>query len=730
MQALLQITKNLFQLLLRGIDYLWQQARVLTLCGYPTTFLVLGCYFFLSNDQGVDFLRLLAERWAESRGGSLRNWLFIAGAAAWSGATWYCSRLLVTARYPGTDANNERNAWLRTVYPRVAGFAPPFAIALGFWLRAREGGKEDVADACSVLSWIFMVLSIVLLLIYVFRRDIFRRTFEVDAAGGKKALRASETSAGKLHRTSRRVLTVAFALSGILVAAFLISAVSVPRGLGAPAILLLAAASIILTGSIVLTYFPLTKGIHGLSLPVFLLAVVFSACNDNHEVRRIDGVTAGAPAARKTPEAYFNDWIEPRTPEARKDGPYPVFFVAAAGGGIRAAYWSAIVLGRAADRVGPAVWRNHLFAISGVSGGSLGAAVHVVQLRNATGQCMDPWERPCLAADAAEMLRQDFLSPVVSYLLFPDLIQRFLPFPFSIADRSRALELSWEKDSDRYLRGPQLSEPFLNLWSGERAEGLPILLLNSTRVETGQRAIVSNVRVAGFSDTIDLLAAQSRTGPGPDLVGLPLSAAVHLSARFTYVSPAGRVRDVGESKQPWGRLVDGGYFENSGAATASELLQRLAPSFSALCKQDRRIVPVLLLLRNDPKAPPLCSKASRAGRAPTRLLSEIASPLLALLNARGARGRLEEENARCHGWVEVEACGKARALEFSLSDDPSFTDPPLGWSLSMAAARSMRDQVAEHEKQFRCIESLIAGEESPDCSGAFEPVHATARTRT
>ncbi len=37
------------------------------------------------------------------------------------------------------------------------------------------------------------------------------------------------------------------------------------------------------------------------------------------------------------------------------------------------------------------------------------------------------------------------------------------------------------------------------------------------------------------------------------------SAAAHNSARFTYVSPAG---DLGNGK---GSVIDGGYFENSGA---------------------------------------------------------------------------------------------------------------------------------------------------------------------
>ena len=52
---------------------------------------------------------------------------------------------------------------------------------------------------------------------------------------------------------------------------------------------------------------------------------------------------------------------------------HPLYIVATEGGGIRAAYWTAAVLGEIQDK--NPNFAAHLFAISGVSGGSLGAAV-------------------------------------------------------------------------------------------------------------------------------------------------------------------------------------------------------------------------------------------------------------------------------------------------------------------------------------------------------------------
>src|SRR5690606_37338373 len=58
----------------------------------------------------------------------------------------------------------------------------------------------------------------------------------------------------------------------------------------------------------------------------------------------------------------------------------PVFVVAAAGGGLRAAYWTALLLAEMDDRTCGQFGR-HVLAASGVSGGSLGLALYAAQRR-------------------------------------------------------------------------------------------------------------------------------------------------------------------------------------------------------------------------------------------------------------------------------------------------------------------------------------------------------------
>src|SRR5262249_9331524 len=135
------------------------------------------------------------------------------------------------------------------------------------------------------------------------------------------------------------------------------------------------------------------------------------------------------------------------------------------------------------------------------------------------------------------------------------------------------------------------AQSFLGLWRPN--EAAPALFLNGTVVETGQRAITSNVRAFGppFENAVDALLLAG--------LDLPLSTAANMSGRFPYLEPVGTLRfncaraDLkGESLKQvdeglpyrcaqagmtttidWGHIGDGGYFENFGALTAEEILR-------------------------------------------------------------------------------------------------------------------------------------------------------------
>jgi predicted acylesterase/phospholipase RssA len=171
-----------------------------------------------------------------------------------------------------------------------------------------------------------------------------------------------------------------------------------------------------------------------------------------------------------------------------------VVLVAASGGGIRAAYWTASTLAAMDGVPGSS---DNLFAISGVSGGSVGAATYAALQRErlVSGQADSVLPR------ARVVLAEDFLSPVVAGLLFPDLIQRFIPFPVAWAERQRFLERAWEA-----ALGPTpnaFADAFTDLYAGGYQARLPSLLLNATVVDSGRRALVANMDVTSFTDLVD-----------------------------------------------------------------------------------------------------------------------------------------------------------------------------------------------------------------------------------
>lgn len=255
--------------------------------------------------------------------------------------------------------------------------------------------------------------------------------------------------------------------------------------------------------------------------------------------------------------------------------PAPVRIVAAQGGGLYAAYYTASYLALRADAEGDA-FLDSLFAISGVSGGSVGAAVFwaIVESGLCDGQIAGESGATCHSDAVKEVLRQDYLSPQFQRFFSWDAIDSVLPISAVLTqpiDRGNRLENVLadrfaeccgfsEEDAPRGL----LATPMSASWTPEA--GAPMLFLNATDVHTGRRAIASPMAYAqedGISTRISL-------EEGRDLT---VANAAVMSARFPLISPPGRVLAGDQTRQ----LVDGGYFDNSGLVTVHDILDAIEP---------------------------------------------------------------------------------------------------------------------------------------------------------
>ena len=281
----------------------------------------------------------------------------------------------------------------------------------------------------------------------------------------------------------------------------------------------------------------------------------------------------------------------------------PMVIVATAGGGIRAAYWTATVLERIKRDLGPNGLRPYLFAISGVSGGSVGATAFDAALAKSD-------ETACgeKCVSSTKFLSEDFLAPTLASGIFKDGPASFLPDLWQ-DDRGAALEQGFEHASQGLLERPFLS---LFPYGGEAAPWRPILLLNATHEESGKRIITSHVLIERnvFVDALDGLHVLDSD--------VRASTAAHNSARFSYISPAGNLgrhqdpagdpkiwTDLNSWKEAWNRwladwngsVIDGGYFENYGALTALELARAAEATLSA---ENAHVKLVILMISSDP----------------------------------------------------------------------------------------------------------------------------------
>ncbi len=671
--------------ILKPIKYLfsWLSDLFATLspCRFSVFIVLMVSLLLTLVPQSQEALRGLAERneivWL-----SLLQWIsFFVSALLVAFNAWYWARHMLNIRTADTAELTPRRELMRRYVPRILGTASLMFITLALWLAANAyhvGESTEASVAHHVLYKAIRVAATLTILFFIFVQNR-RRLFGL-------ARRPPMVMAVKdLDATTRWLLGGSAVLALTLFLVFWIVPLQWGAFLGVPSIVLLAAATWIPFGSFCVLI-GLRYDIPALML-LFAAAIVFGLWNDNHQIYVISnapssGSSLPEPIARKNIDDVAHAWLQARQPEllAAKTAQhrYPVFIVAAAGGGIRAAYWTATLLAGLEDRF-PGAFAHHIFGISGVSGGSVGSAAFVallaeqqaghIQYRQGNYPDCEGMLRPWACA----VLSQDFLSPVMGSMLYTDLTQRFLPFAVPAFDRARTLEKSFEAAwRSQGLQGDRMSQPFAALWNDDTSNQLPLLFLNSTVVESGRRAIVSAVKIDDrhFSDALDAVDAIQKP--------MPLSTAAHLSARFTYLSPAGSVVNNGKTIL---HLVDGGYFENDGIATAKEIADAMWQAIVDQRLSDNVCIKVLVISNSQDYV----ANGKSVDGPSNRLMTELMSPINAVFNARDARARFGE--------AELQASGEA--ILFGLVQRAHKAQLPLGWMLSDVSQHEIDQQVAE-----------------------------------
>jgi hypothetical protein len=353
-------------------------------------------------------------------------------------------------------------------------------------------------------------------------------------------------------------------------------------------------------------------------------------------------------------------------------GPAPVVLVATSGGGILAAAWTNTVLGelsRQPDFV-PA-----LKLISSVSGGSNGAMHFLHHLRQKTltpDRVFEDAARSSLDAVAWGLTYPDFLRTLPTAVVFEPKI-----------DRAHALRSAWTSHDQR-LRDATLAQ-----WSA--GPNMPAVMFNATVAETGDRFVFANYAPARPTQPVPARRVFFEAFEGYDV---PVSAAVANSAAFPYVSPAARADLKPGKRRPLFHLVDGGYTDNFGVASALGFLK------DAVAENPENAKRSILLLMIE--ASPDCDNCSPEFQSEGWFYQAKAPPI-GLIN-------MWQIAARSRNFAELEWVKKnlpqLRTVRFVYRDPQEY---PTSWHLTKEQQGRIRGywQAKDTVKARACVEAFL-----------------------
>lgn len=351
---------------------------------------------------------------------------------------------------------------------------------------------------------------------------------------------------------------------------------------------------------------------------------------------------------------YFINWVNnPQRKKILADPSvkkYPVYFVIANGGASRSGYWVASILSKLQDTTG-GKFSNHLFCLSGASGGSVGNSTFFSLLRSKDKLYQRDSSSNRFWRAATSYLESDFLSYTLSRLLGRDIFRHTIPsFRKYARDRADALAYSLERaPSGNCFLSNAFADPLSEIVTQKKDSNysLPILCINTTRMQDGSPGVISNIRIDdnrnSFNGRIDVLGLLRDEGKKTD-EDMKLSTAVVLGASFPYVSPAGRIdsKPCDTCATTTHYFVDGGYFDNSGAGIVNEMLIAI----QTLIKLEPALVPnadkldfyVLHITNND-------FKASRLHRI-NPFNNDLLSPIQTILGSYGTQTLVNDQRLR------------------------------------------------------------------------------------
>lgn len=434
---------------------------------------------------------------------------------------------------------------------------------------------------------------------------------------------------------------------------------------------------------------------------LFLLAV-FTSLHAITDFHKVSIVSASADGSKDSLRTYIHNWFESRRTEIDaqnvQNRDYPVFFVNAHGGGIKAAAWTAMVVGQLnkmmrGDTINSTAFpdfEHYVFSYSGASGGTIGLSL----LAGARiTYAADPLKDTVFSSDALrKVFEYDYLTNDLVGILGRDAWMGSTGLNL-YADRAKVSEEAWEKHTGTL--GVSYSTPFGCGWRDPKME-VPLFVSNTYDIDGGNKAILAPVKLRQ-SDFPGVLMIQELLKKGQDI---HLSSAAFLSARFPYVSPTGKFDENHH-------FTDGGTIENAGAETSMQLINVFQSIRDSLTGTKGRIQDTIfkrikICILSIPNSILAMDSIERA-----RNRFELGAPIAGILNSIDGNSRKAEATNKAvagqKGWHYYQM----RPANARINGGKVSPVLPLGWQISNYALDMMEASVKRDTSDIVKIRALF-----------------------
>lgn len=415
-------------------------------------------------------------------------------------------------------------------------------------------------------------------------------------------------------------------------------------------------------------------------LLLITLVISYSTISNFH---RVSTVPPSENSKQDSLNVYALNWLKQRRSEIQAFSlkypgkPYPVFFVNAYGGGIKAAAWTTLVVGQLDQLLAESTagdtsahdFQHYVFSYSGASGGTIGLSLLCGARLPRQAQAIN--DKIFYPANVINVFHHDYLTADVVSIFGRDVLMSSTGFNL-YKDRARLMEKTWEM----YTRKHGLAYDTLlrQAWHHPKME-VPLFFSNTYDINTGYKGIVSPVLLnqMDFPGTIliqNLLKDQD----------LRLSTAAFISARFPYVSPTAKFDEKHH-------FTDGGTIENSGAETSLQVYTVFNRVLNTLIDQKDSVYKNVKLKINFLSLPNSTPDLDSVQRV--KNLYEIVAPAFGILNSSNGNtlkaDTINRYLARKNGWnyyAMIPSIEKIKTKNV-------WPVLPLGWQISDYALEQM-----------------------------------------